>query len=181
MCSNDWRPAARFKAQTQALRGVLTPSGSVSKAYKLKAVERPSEVKRLSEAEKLSTMIKAGRDLMDMVVSNPMHTASVYGLDTNIDFIFHGSIIGGRQLEVVSRLELPERLTLLKGGLPAGHLGSDHFALGAKFRIADWVPGARRSGTSNYISLPDYIGLPDADDEEEMVEVDVGDKKRYFS
>ncbi|KAF9943492.1 hypothetical protein BGZ72_003962, partial [Mortierella alpina] len=48
-----------FKAQTQALRGVLTPSSSVSKAYKLKAVEKPSEVKKPSEAEQLSAMIKA--------------------------------------------------------------------------------------------------------------------------
>ncbi|KAF9947764.1 Protein angel 2 [Mortierella alpina] len=170
-----------FKAQTQALRVLPAPSSSVSMAPKLKAVEKPSEVKKLSEAENLSTMIRAGRDLMDMVVSNTMRTSSVYGLDTIVDFIFHGSIIGGRQLQVVSRLELPERLALLKGGLPAGHLGSDHFAIGAKFRIADWVPVVGRSGTSNYSSLPDYIGLPDDDDEEEMVEVDVGDKKRYFS
>ncbi len=75
-------------------------------------------------------------------------------------------------LEVVARLELPDRLALLKGGLPAGHLGSDHFALGAKFRIADGVLGLGWPGTS------DYIGL--ADDGQVVVEVDTTDMKRYF-
>ncbi|KAF9943156.1 hypothetical protein BGZ70_006032, partial [Mortierella alpina] len=36
-----------------------------------------------------------------------------------------------------------------------GHLGSDHFALGAKFRIADRVVGLGWSGTLDYISLED--------------------------
>ncbi|KAF9949189.1 hypothetical protein BGZ72_008995 [Mortierella alpina] len=173
MCKNKQSPTILkgFKSQTQALRGVLEPSSSVSKADKLKAA-KPSEVKVPSEAEKLHALIKSGRDLMDTVVSHPVHTASVYGLNNIVDFIFHGAITGGRHLEVVARLELPERLARLKSGLPAAHLGSDHFALGAKFRIADKVVGLGWSGTF------DYIGLPD--DGENVVEVDVRDLKRYF-
>ncbi|KAF9277099.1 hypothetical protein BGZ68_009528, partial [Mortierella alpina] len=160
-----------FKCQTQALRGVLTPSSSVSEADKPKAV-KPSEVKKPSEADKLRLMIKSGRDLMHTTVSHPIYTASVYGLNTIVDFIFHGAIVGGRRLEVASRLELPERLALLKTGLPAGHLGSDHFALGAKFRVTDKVVGLGWSGTSDYIRLP-ADGQP-------SVEVNVKNKKRYF-
>ena len=80
-------------------------------------------------------MIRTVMVAKDMVVSHSMHISSVYDLSTIVDFIFHGSIIGNCQLRVVARLELPERLVLLKAGLPAAHLDSDHFALGAKFRI----------------------------------------------
>ncbi|KAF9286288.1 Protein angel 2 [Mortierella alpina] len=162
---------SEFKVQTRALRNVLTPTSSVSKADKPKAA-KPSEVKEPSEAEKLHAMIKAGRDLMNTVVAHPLHMSTVYDLTSIVDFIFHGSVTGGRRLEVVSRLELPERLALLKSGLPAVHLGSDHFALGAKFRIANGVTGVGWSGTSDYISL--------ADDGKAVVEVDARHKKRYF-
>ncbi|KAF9942953.1 hypothetical protein BGZ70_006056, partial [Mortierella alpina] len=77
-----------FKEQTQALRGVLTPRSSVSRAD-LPEAEMPSEVKELSEAEMAHSMIKSGRDLESKVVSHPMHTASVYGLNSIVDFIFH--------------------------------------------------------------------------------------------
>ncbi|KAF9981544.1 hypothetical protein BGZ75_007110 [Mortierella antarctica] len=162
---------SEFKAQTQAMRGVFTPSTSVSKADKPEA-EMPSEVMKPSKAEELHNMIKSGKDLMDTVVVHGMYTASVYTSKPIVDFIFHGTIIGGRQLEVVSRLELPDRLAQLKAGLPAANLGSDHFALGVKFRIADRDIGLGWPGT------PDYIGLED--DGKAMVEVDATDRKRYF-
>ncbi|KAG9319750.1 hypothetical protein KVV02_003200 [Mortierella alpina] len=132
---------SEFKAQTQVMRGVFTPSTSVSKADKPEA-EMPSEVMKPSKAEELHNMIKSGKDLMDTVVVH------------------------------VSRLELPDGLAQLKAGLPAVNLGSDHFALGAKFRIADRVIGLGWPGT------PDYIGLED--DGKAMVEVDARDRKRYF-
>lgn len=109
---------------------------------------------------------------MDTVVSHLMHAASVYNLNTIMSFIFHGAIVGGRQSEVVSRLELHERLARLKTGLPARHLGSDHFALGAEFRITDRVAGLEWSGTPNSICLP-ADGQP-------LVEVEARNKKRYF-
>ncbi|KAF9284452.1 hypothetical protein BGZ68_004682 [Mortierella alpina] len=40
---------------------------------------------------------------------------------------------------LVSRLELPESLPQLKYELPAAHVGSDHFALGAKFCFSNEV------------------------------------------
>ncbi len=107
-----------------------------------------------------------------MVVSPPIRICSAYSLVTNKHFIFHGAIIGSHQLEVMSRLELPEGLAQLKHGLPAGHLASDHFALGAKFHITGEVAQVGWSGTSDYISLPD--------DEEAVVEVDASNQKRYF-
>ncbi|KAF9961121.1 hypothetical protein BGZ72_004885 [Mortierella alpina] len=141
-----------LKAQTQALRGIPALSSSVSKANKPKAV-KPSEVKKPLEADKLHTMLKS-------------------------DFTFHGSIIGGRQLKVVSRLKLRETLAILKCGLPAEQLGWDHFAPSAKFRIADWVAGWLGWGGQGNL---DNNSLPDDDDNEEMVEVDVRGKKCYFS
>ncbi|KAG9321233.1 hypothetical protein KVV02_008153 [Mortierella alpina] len=78
-----------FKIQTQALRDVLSPPTSVSKAEKSEEqkakTKKQSQVKELSVAEKQRTMIKSHKDLMDMAVSHPMHTASVYSLATNID------------------------------------------------------------------------------------------------
>ncbi|KAF9573975.1 hypothetical protein EC968_007661 [Mortierella alpina] len=145
-----------FKTQIQGLRGVYTLPKNNS----------------VCVAGTLQAMIRQGKDMWDTVVSHPVYTTSVYGLDTNVDFIFCAGIMGSPCLEVVSRLELPERLELLKGGLPAGHLGSDHFALGAKFRIADEVLAPEWPGTFDYISLPE--------DEDEVVEVDATDKKRYF-
>ncbi|KAF9943897.1 hypothetical protein BGZ70_005303, partial [Mortierella alpina] len=47
-----------FKEQTQALRGVLTPRTSVSKADKPEA-DMPSEVKEPAEAERVHSMIKS--------------------------------------------------------------------------------------------------------------------------
>ena len=61
-------------------------------------------MKKPSGAEKLHTMIKAGKDLTNTVASHPTHTASVYRLVANIDFIFHGAITGGRQLQVLSQI-----------------------------------------------------------------------------
>ncbi|CAO3566088.1 unnamed protein product [Mortierella alpina] len=158
----------KFKAQTQALRDVLSPSSSVTKADK-PAVRMPAEVKQPSEAEEYHDYIKSGMDLAkkNTWVSHPIHTASVYDMNTLVDFIFHGSIVGGRKLEVVARLELPKSLLQLKAGLPAGHLGSDHFAIGAKFRIADRMVGLGWSGTMDFISLPDD---EEASDEEALDE-----------
>ncbi|CAO3574156.1 unnamed protein product [Mortierella alpina] len=131
----------------------------------------PSEVKEPVEAERIHSMIKSGRDLDTKVVSHPIYTASVYSLNAIVDFIFHGSIIGNRQLQIVSHIELPARLAHLKAGLPAVHLGSDHFALGVKFRIADRVAGSEWTG-AYYIPLVDYM--------ENVVEVVPTDRKSYF-
>ncbi|CAO3574917.1 unnamed protein product [Mortierella alpina] len=56
-----------------------------------------------------------------------------------VDHIFYGQIGGSPLMKLVSRLELPESLAQLKNGLPAAHLGSDHFALGAKFYFGNEV------------------------------------------
>ncbi|CAO3574157.1 unnamed protein product [Mortierella alpina] len=141
-----------FMAQTQPLRDVLAPPSSVS-------------------TEPSPNSIEPDADLENTVVSHAMHTASVYDMKTIVDFIFHGSITGGRKLQVVSYLELPPSLERLKTGLPAGHLGSDHFALGAKFRIADRVAGSEWTG-AYYIPLVGYM--------ENVVEVDTTGWKRYF-
>ncbi|KAF9943825.1 hypothetical protein BGZ70_005379, partial [Mortierella alpina] len=103
------------------------------------AADMPSEVKEPSEAEKYRNLIKSGLNLSlkNTMVFYPIHIASVYSLSSIVGFIFHGSSTGGRQLEIVACLELNESLERLQAGLPACHLGSDHFALGAKFRIAD--------------------------------------------
>ncbi|KAF9947476.1 Glucose-repressible alcohol dehydrogenase transcriptional effector [Mortierella alpina] len=143
-----------FMAQTQPLRDVLAPPRSVS-------------------TEPSPNQIESDVDLETMVVSHPMHTASVYSMKSIVDYIFYGSITGGRELEVVARLELPERLEQLKAGLPAGHLGSDHLALGAKFRIADRAVRLEWTGTPGYIPLVGYRG--------NVVEVVVPTgRKRYF-
>ncbi|KAF9944270.1 Protein angel 2, partial [Mortierella alpina] len=171
-----------FKAQTQALRDVLSPSSSVSRADQ-PAVRMPDEVKTPSEAEEYHDFIKSGMDLAkkNTWVSHPIHTASVYSLSTLVDFIFHGSVIGGRKLEVVARLELHKSLLQLKTGLPAGHLGSDHFAIGAKFRIADRVVGLGWSGTLDYISLEgDNEVVVQKEDYEDDGEVDITGMVRYF-
>ncbi|CAO3574155.1 unnamed protein product [Mortierella alpina] len=130
-----------FKGQTQALRGVLIPWASVSKADKPEA-DMLSEVKEPVEAERIHSMIKSGRDLDTKVVSHPIYTASVYSLNAIVDFSFHGSIIGYRQLQVVSHLELPARLAQLKAELPAVHLGSDNFVLGAKLLHLEQAPSS---------------------------------------
>ena len=76
-----------FKGQTQALRGVLIPRASFSKADKPEA-DMPSEVKEPVEAERIHSMIKSGRDLDTKVVSHPIYKASVYSLNAIVDFIF---------------------------------------------------------------------------------------------
>ncbi|KAF9945087.1 hypothetical protein BGZ72_001673, partial [Mortierella alpina] len=88
------------------------------------------------------SMIKGyWEDMDDPVVDHTLHLSSVYDLGNAVDYIFHGAVMGYPRLEVVSRLELPERLARLKAGLPAAHFGSDHFALAAEFRFADEVDG----------------------------------------
>ncbi len=93
-----------------------------------------------TKAEELRALIRALRnDLVDRNVSHSVHTASVYRLRNIVDHIFHGQIGGAPLMKLVSRLELPESLARLKNGLPAAHLGSDHFALGAKFCFVNEV------------------------------------------
>ncbi|KAF9947322.1 hypothetical protein BGZ70_002736 [Mortierella alpina] len=132
-----------FIAQTQPLRDVLS---------------RPS----LVSMEPSPNPIESGVDLENMVVSHPVHAAIVYSVNSIVNFIFSGSVAGSRQLKVVACLEFPPSLEQLKAGLPAGHLGSDHLALGAKFRIRlEW------SGTPDYYLLWVEVVVPTG-------------RKRYF-
>ncbi|CAO3564153.1 unnamed protein product [Mortierella alpina] len=131
--------AAAFKLQTRGLRDVSIPSTFASLREEIRATVTLSKEQR------------------DLAVAHPLRMFSAYNFSwaaTIVDFLFHGRAVGGPRLEIVARLALPERLARLKGGLPAGHLGSDHFALGAKYRFNDerlWVdlPGA----------VPDYERL----------------------
>ncbi|KAF9937193.1 hypothetical protein BGZ70_006703, partial [Mortierella alpina] len=68
---------------------------------------------------------------------------------------------------VVAQLELPKNLAQLKTGLPAGHLGSNHFALGAKLRIADSLED-------------DEEAVVEKKDDEDNGEVDTTGMVRYF-
>ncbi|KAF9949534.1 Protein angel 2, partial [Mortierella alpina] len=131
--------AAAFKLQTRGLRDVSIPSTFASLREEIRAAVTLSKEQR------------------DLVVAHPLRMFSAYTFSQRagiVDFLFHGRRMGGPRLEIVARLELPERLARLKAGLPAGHLSSDHFALGAKYRFNDerlWVdlPGP----------VPDYERL----------------------
>ncbi|KAF9966726.1 Protein angel 2 [Mortierella alpina] len=116
-----------LKVDTRGLRGVVIPSSPES--------NMKGDALKWTKDMELRAIIRTVIDENVMTVSHSMDISSVYDLSTVVDFIFHGSIVGSRRLKVVARLELPERLALLRQGLPAGHLGSDHFAIGAKFRI----------------------------------------------
>ncbi|KAF9284449.1 Protein angel 2 [Mortierella alpina] len=110
----------RFKAEMWSVRELVEPSAFATKAEELRALVRAS-----------------WNDVASRDVSHSLHTASVYRVRGIVDHIFHGQIGGSPVLEVVSRLELPESLARLKAGLPAAHLGSDHFALAARFCFSD--------------------------------------------
>ncbi|KAF9574052.1 hypothetical protein EC968_007444 [Mortierella alpina] len=119
--------AQAFKKQTRALRGFVPPKTTGSVGSEIRA------------------MIRIFKEESNLVVSHPLHLSSAYNSSKKtptVDFMFHGGRMGGPRLEIVSRLTLPGRLKRLKGGLPAGHLGSDHFALGARYRFDDtrWEP-----------------------------------------
>ncbi|KAF9946733.1 hypothetical protein BGZ72_011196 [Mortierella alpina] len=108
--------ARALKTATWDVRELVDPSSFATKAEELRALTRALR-----------------NDLVVRDFTHSVHTASVYSLRNIVDYIFHGHVGDSPRLKVVARLELPESLALLKGGLPAAHLGSDHFALGAKF------------------------------------------------
>ncbi|KAF9938987.1 Protein angel 2 [Mortierella alpina] len=92
------------------------------------------------KVDELRHMARTYKDLENEVVGHPLHMSSVYGAPNIPDFIFYGQLMGCRpRLELVARLELPKMLVQLKAGLPAAYLGSDHYAIGAKYRFKDLV------------------------------------------
>ncbi|KAG0210923.1 hypothetical protein BGX28_008760 [Mortierella sp. GBA30] len=80
-------------------------------------------------------MVKAFDDLRHLVVRHAFKMASVYDSGRAIDHIFHGQVSQRPGLELISVLELPTEVEDLRGALPAAHYGSDHLAIGAKFRF----------------------------------------------
>ncbi len=111
-----------FKQETWELRDLAAPMASAF----------------TPKIEELRHMIMTQKDLFDYVVAHPLHLSSVYDVPKLLDFIFHGEIMGcSPRLELVARLELPDMLLQLRAGLPAAHLGSDHLAIGAKYRFRD--------------------------------------------
>ncbi|CAO3574609.1 unnamed protein product [Mortierella alpina] len=109
-----------FKVETRALRDVMLPKTIATKADEFRAI------------------IREVLDTQDMVAKHPVRLSSVYDSTPIVDFILHGSFMSPR-LKLVSRLELPDRMLQRSIGLPAGRLGSDHFAIAAKLRFLDEV------------------------------------------
>ncbi|KAF9576191.1 hypothetical protein EC968_010314 [Mortierella alpina] len=72
-----------------------------------------------AEAYAAAEALDGKKDQFGPAVSHSIITASVYESKTVVDFIFCIGIIGSSRLEVVSRLELPERLARLKMELSA--------------------------------------------------------------
>ncbi|KAF9930856.1 hypothetical protein BGZ67_005596 [Mortierella alpina] len=90
------------------------------------------------KVDELRHMVRTFKDLENDVVGHPLHMSSVYGAPNIPDFIFYGQLMGcSPRLELVARLELPNMLLDLKAALPAAYLGSDHLAIGAKYRFKD--------------------------------------------
>ncbi|KAF9575009.1 Protein angel 2 [Mortierella alpina] len=112
----------RFRLETWDVRKAVVPSAFATKAEELRAL--------------IGTL---RNDLIQPVMTQPVYMSSVYRLKSVVDHIFQGQIGESPLMKLVSRLELPESLAQLKNGLPAAHLGSDHFALGAKFCFVDEV------------------------------------------
>ncbi|KAF9949117.1 Protein angel 2, partial [Mortierella alpina] len=114
-CHSD-EDVRKFKEESWEVRQLVDPSAFATEAQALQA----------------QTMAQRS-DLVDRLVSHSVRTASAYSLANIVDHIFYGQIGDIPLMTLVARLELPESLAQLKNGLPAAHLGSDHFALGAKF------------------------------------------------
>ncbi|KAG9325324.1 hypothetical protein KVV02_006964 [Mortierella alpina] len=90
------------------------------------------------KVDELRHMARTYKDMENDVVGHPLHMFSVYGAPNIPDFIFYGQLMGcSPRLELVARLELPRMLLELKAALPAAYLGSDHLAIGAKYRFKD--------------------------------------------
>ncbi|KAF9274497.1 hypothetical protein BGZ68_000635 [Mortierella alpina] len=135
-----------FKKETWGLRDLVAP-GALAYPKAIRTRPRTSGQEDLAapvattfapKVDALRHMIKTHRDLEDDVVAHPLHLSSVYDVPSIPDFIFHGEIMGcSPRLELAARLVLPDLLLQLKSGLPAAHLGSDHLAIGAKYRFRD--------------------------------------------
>ncbi|KAF9972666.1 hypothetical protein BGZ75_001432, partial [Mortierella antarctica] len=107
-------------------------SNAVARKFKLETWE----VREVADSSSFAATVLD--DVRSREVSHSVRTASVYDLRNIVDHILYGKAAGvGPRLEAVSRLELPESLAQLKNGLPGANLGSDHFALAAKFCFLD--------------------------------------------
>ncbi|CAO3572358.1 unnamed protein product [Mortierella alpina] len=115
----DVRKVAAFKRQTRHLR--------IRKAFS-----------RLlpAKSDALRDIIRKVLDTKDGVIQHSLRLSSVYdNLDT-VDFIFYGQLRGSKvRIEPVERMKVYDALQLHRSGLPAAQFGSDHYALGAKFRF----------------------------------------------
>ncbi|KAF9286286.1 hypothetical protein BGZ68_003067 [Mortierella alpina] len=120
------------------------------------------------KADELRALIRTGRESMDLLVSHPVRMSSTYSLDNLVDFILYGRIVGG-PLWQLSHASSSLRGCNLKGGLPAGHVGLDHFAPGAKFCIMSRESEVGSSSTEGYNPFLDKV--------EKITDFD---KTRYF-
>ncbi|KAF9937754.1 hypothetical protein BGZ67_000910 [Mortierella alpina] len=135
-----------FKKETWELRDLVnpkplefpTPRRAQTWTWDQRDLAAPVVTTFAPKVDELRHMARTYRDLENGVVAHPLHMSSVYGVTKIPDFIFHGELMGCRpRLELVARLDIPSMLLQLKDGLPAVDLGSDHLAIGAKYRFRD--------------------------------------------
>lgn len=159
---SDQSKSVDFKCEIRALRGIVIPSTAAPDAKATSKAMNPPK------ADELRALIRTGRESMDLLVSHPVRMSSTYSLDNLVDFILYGRIVGG-PLWQLSHASRSLRGCSLKGGLPAGHLGLDQSALGAKFCIKSRESEVGSSSTAGYNPFLDKV--------EKIADFD---KTRYF-
>ncbi|KAF9963600.1 hypothetical protein BGZ70_007310 [Mortierella alpina] len=115
----DVRRVAAFKRKTRHLR--------IRKAF--------SQLLP-AKSDALRDIIRKVLDTKDGVIQHSLRLSSVYSNMDTVDFIFYGQPKGSKaRLEPVERMKVYDALLFHGLGLPAAQFGSDHYALGAKFRF----------------------------------------------
>ncbi|KAG0200374.1 Protein angel 2 [Mortierella sp. GBA30] len=118
-------------ASIRGRRGIVK---NLSAVFSFKKNTWPERSKALDNQNTQALALRQSLDGRSPILSHTLQMSTVYSDSSLIDYIFFGNHTqSSPKLKVIKHLEMTPELARLRGGLPAGNYGSDHFSLGAEF------------------------------------------------